>query len=225
MALVTFGRSYQVASRRRALEWRALRNCAVPWRVRTLPLVALGTHSGTIVPPRAPDIAPARCPYTLNPRRPFLSSFTLFLPQVSSIPSQTKIQYSHTHSSNLQSCVYSRLLRIADFDLSHFPELHIDKKGKKALRHLVSKVYASQAATMNLAAAKPPAMSAPNKPKNTKKEPVVIDLTADSESEGTAKRRSCERKLKKAFWHRLELGNPLVLNHSPHSHNIREFNR
>ncbi|MED6223825.1 hypothetical protein PIB30_077887 [Stylosanthes scabra] len=93
----------------------------------------------------------------------------------------------------------------------------MDKKGKKALRHPVSKVYASQAATMNLAAVRPPAVSTPNKPKNTKKESVVIDLTADSESEGTAKRRSCERKLNKAFWYRLELGNPLVLNHSPPS--------
>ncbi|MED6201469.1 hypothetical protein PIB30_095373 [Stylosanthes scabra] len=93
----------------------------------------------------------------------------------------------------------------------------MDKKGKKAVRLLVSKVYASQAATMNLAAARPPAVSTPNKPKNTKKEPIIIDLTADSESEGTAKRRSCEMKLNKAFWHRLELGNPLVLNHSPPS--------
>ncbi|MED6114666.1 hypothetical protein PIB30_082652 [Stylosanthes scabra] len=93
----------------------------------------------------------------------------------------------------------------------------MDKKGKKALMHLVTKVYTSQAATMNLAAAKPPAVSTPNERKNTKKELVVIHITADSESEGTAKKRSCERKLNKAFWHRLELGNPLVLNHSPPS--------
>ncbi|MED6222590.1 hypothetical protein PIB30_065793 [Stylosanthes scabra] len=50
----------------------------------------------------------------------------------------------------------------------------MDKKGKKALRHPVSKVYASQAATINLAAARPSAVSTPNKPKNTKKEPVVM---------------------------------------------------
>ncbi|MED6224250.1 hypothetical protein PIB30_082220 [Stylosanthes scabra] len=93
----------------------------------------------------------------------------------------------------------------------------MDKKGKKALRHSVPKVYASQEATMNLAAARPPAVSTPNKPKSTKKEQVVIDLTTDSESEGTAKRRSCERKLNKAFWHIFELGNPLVLNHCPPS--------
>ncbi|MED6202934.1 hypothetical protein PIB30_110557 [Stylosanthes scabra] len=93
----------------------------------------------------------------------------------------------------------------------------MDKMGKKALMHPVSKVYASQAANMNLTAVRPPAVSTPNKPKNTKKEPVVIDLTVDSESEGTAKRRSCEKKLNKAFWHILELRNPLVLNHSPPS--------
>ncbi|MED6127669.1 hypothetical protein PIB30_090200 [Stylosanthes scabra] len=90
----------------------------------------------------------------------------------------------------------------------------MDKKGKKTLRYPVSKVYASQAATMNLAATKPPTVSTPNGPKVTKKEPAIIDLTADSESEGTARRRNSERKVNKAFWYRLELGNPLVLNHS-----------
>ncbi|MED6188178.1 hypothetical protein PIB30_083549 [Stylosanthes scabra] len=91
----------------------------------------------------------------------------------------------------------------------------MDKKGKKTLRYSVSKVYASQAATMNLAATKPPTVSTPNGPKATKKEPVVIDLTADSRSEGTARRRCSERKVNKAFRYRCELGNPLVLNHSP----------
>ncbi|MED6199634.1 hypothetical protein PIB30_077753 [Stylosanthes scabra] len=89
----------------------------------------------------------------------------------------------------------------------------MDKKGKKTLRYPVSKVYASQAATMNLAATKPPMVSTPNGPKATKKEPIIIDLTADSESKGTARRRSSERKVNKAFWYRLELGNPLKLGH------------
>ncbi|MED6151750.1 hypothetical protein PIB30_085425 [Stylosanthes scabra] len=81
----------------------------------------------------------------------------------------------------------------------------MDKKGKKILRYPVSKVYASQIATMNLAATKPPTVSTPNGPKATKKEPVVIDLTADSESEGTARKKSSERKVNKAFWYSASL--------------------
>ncbi|MED6176423.1 hypothetical protein PIB30_088108 [Stylosanthes scabra] len=68
----------------------------------------------------------------------------------------------------------------------------MDKKGKKAMSYPRSKIYAKTAAAMNLGAAKPPPASPPAIPKPLKKEPVVIDLTQDSNSEERGAQKSNE---------------------------------
>ncbi|MED6152700.1 hypothetical protein PIB30_094587 [Stylosanthes scabra] len=95
----------------------------------------------------------------------------------------------------------------------------MDKKGKTTIRQPVSKIYAKQAVSMNLAASKLPPTSSPNIPKSNKKEPIVIDLTTDSESEEKARQRSHERKIDKAFWRRHDAGNAAIFdsNQSPPS--------
>ncbi|MED6174818.1 hypothetical protein PIB30_072640 [Stylosanthes scabra] len=72
---------------------------------------------------------------------------------------------------------------------------------------------------MNLAASKLPPTYSPNIPKSNKKEPIVIDSTADSESEEKARQGSHERKIDKAFWRRHDAGNMATFdsNQSPPS--------
>ncbi|MED6196641.1 hypothetical protein PIB30_049332 [Stylosanthes scabra] len=62
----------------------------------------------------------------------------------------------------------------------------MDKKGKA--KRPVCKMYASQAAARSEATSKP--STAPRAPKEPKKKPIFIDLTADSESEDTTRASS-----------------------------------
>ncbi|MED6222565.1 hypothetical protein PIB30_065592 [Stylosanthes scabra] len=69
----------------------------------------------------------------------------------------------------------------------------MDKKGKKAIHFPRSKIYVKTAATMNLGEPKPPPASPPAMPKPPKKEPVVIDLTKDSDFGGNRAQKNHER--------------------------------
>ncbi|MED6127933.1 hypothetical protein PIB30_092753, partial [Stylosanthes scabra] len=82
----------------------------------------------------------------------------------------------------------------------------MDKKGKKTVRFPRSKVYAKAAATKAPVALTPPPASSSRPPKPAKKEPVIIDLTKDSDSEERARQKSQERKVTNTFRRMLGIG-------------------
>ncbi|MED6159621.1 hypothetical protein PIB30_043909 [Stylosanthes scabra] len=86
------------------------------------------------------------------------------------------------------------------------PPNKMDKKGKKIIRYPQSKIYAKATAAKCPIAPTPPLASPSALPKPTKKEPVIIDLTKDNDSEEKARQTSQERKLTNTFHRMLGIG-------------------
>ncbi|MED6225024.1 hypothetical protein PIB30_089792 [Stylosanthes scabra] len=89
---------------------------------------------------------------------------------------------------------------------SHRATTRIDKKRKKIVKYPRSKIYA-KAATSKTPIAPTPSVASPSAlPKPTKKEPVIIDLTKDIDSEEKARQKSQETKLTNTFHRMLGIG-------------------